>query len=338
MKKPLAILLPLLILLISCGKTPKDDKKPSEATKTPSEETKTPTEKTVTNYYYQSKQKESEGKSLEGDFGFYDQPGQRIGIWTFWSLDGMDSTQLEYKNGIKWTGTLTSWYENGQKKSEETYKDGKGALTWWNVGDLRIIDGNYKDGMMDGKWTFWYANGQKALEGAYKSGYRDGKWTYWSLDGKDSSKIKLFKDQYLSKRSFNQDSAGVFYHLVDYNSTSKRTELIETSFSPRKNVLKTEFSDDGTIKVMEFQSSIDLDYIRTSGFYFPMTVIEIESPKGRLILTPINPPFGYLVEFSIVGFDGINLIVSGSNDVLESTFVINTESFELVDKSTIYHR
>jgi antitoxin component YwqK of YwqJK toxin-antitoxin module len=30
-------------------------------------------------------------------------------------------------------------YENGQKK----------------------VDGNYKDGKLDGKWTEWYSNGQK---------------------------------------------------------------------------------------------------------------------------------------------------------------------------------
>ena len=42
----------------------------------------------------------------------------------------------------------TTYYENGQKWLESTYKDGK----------------------EDGLWTTWYENGQKWLEGTYKNG------------------------------------------------------------------------------------------------------------------------------------------------------------------------
>ena len=43
---------------------------------------------------------------------------------------------------------VVGYYENGQKNSEETYKDGK----------------------LDGLWTWWYANGQKFYEDIYKDG------------------------------------------------------------------------------------------------------------------------------------------------------------------------
>jgi len=45
-------------------------------------------------------------------------------------------------------GLRTGYYENGQKKWEATYKDGK----------------------VVGKWTYWYENGQKRWENTYKDG------------------------------------------------------------------------------------------------------------------------------------------------------------------------
>jgi len=48
------------------------------------------------------------------------------------------------KNYVK-VGVWTKWYENGQKKSEGPYADGKKA----------------------GVWIEWHENGQKASEGPY---------------------------------------------------------------------------------------------------------------------------------------------------------------------------
>ena len=51
---------------------------------------------------------------------------------------------------------LTSWYENGQKWHEVTYKDGE----------------------KDGKWTEWRNNGRKMSKKTYKDGKQIGK-TKW---------------------------------------------------------------------------------------------------------------------------------------------------------------
>jgi antitoxin component YwqK of YwqJK toxin-antitoxin module len=51
--------------------------------------------------------------------------------------------------------------ENGKKKSEEHYKDGK----------------------KEGRWTWWYENGQKECEGFYKEAKANGLWTVWSEIG-----------------------------------------------------------------------------------------------------------------------------------------------------------
>ena len=69
-------------------------------------------------------------------------------------------TALMLVFGCSKDGVITEYYENGQKRSEVTYKDGK----------------------EDGKWTEWYENGQKWYEATLKDGELI-KETYWDEDG-----------------------------------------------------------------------------------------------------------------------------------------------------------
>jgi len=75
------------------------------------------------------------------------------------------------KTDIPYSGKWTWWYDNGQKWSEGTFKDGK------------------EDGLV----AELYRNGQKKEEGTWKNGEPDGKWTYWSADGRESSEL-IFKN------------------------------------------------------------------------------------------------------------------------------------------------
>ena len=60
-------------------------------------------------------------------------------------------------------GLYTEWYENGNKKLEYTYNDGK----------------------MDGLWTWWWewTGDEKKFEKTYKDGNEIGKSTYYNEDG-----------------------------------------------------------------------------------------------------------------------------------------------------------
>ena len=73
-------------------------------------------------------------------------------------------------------GLFIYWYENGRKRSEETYKDGKedGLWTSWYENGQKSEEGTYKDGKEDGLWTSWYENGQKRGEWTYKDGKKEG--------------------------------------------------------------------------------------------------------------------------------------------------------------------
>ena len=106
------------------------------------------------------------------------------GLRTSYYENGQKRTEGNYKDG-EWDGLWTDWYENGQKESERTYKDGEfdGISTWWYENGQKEREGTYKDGKEDGLFTKWYENGQKEYVGTYKDGEFDGLWTYWDEDG-----------------------------------------------------------------------------------------------------------------------------------------------------------
>lgn len=56
--------------------------------------------------------------------------------------------KYEVGSGKPFTGKAVAYYENGQKRIEFEYRDGK----------------------KDGKWITWYENGKKKLEGEYRDG------------------------------------------------------------------------------------------------------------------------------------------------------------------------
>ena len=97
--------------------------------------------------------------------------------------NGQIKSEENYKdrkeNG-KWKedGKWTYFYENGQIKEEINYKDGFSYTInfWTEDGELMVKDGN-------GKLTSYYENGQIASEGNTKDGKEDGKWTLYYENG-----------------------------------------------------------------------------------------------------------------------------------------------------------
>ena len=141
----------------------------------------------------------------------------------------VDVEDLEYRNGVKYlpnektpfTGKAESFYENGQKKGEVNFKDGKedGSATYWGENGQKEAEGTYKEGKEDGLWTFWYENGQKKWEWNYK----DGKlWTAigWKPNGEKcpESNIKDWNGVWVL---YDDDGT------VSHRRTYKDGELVE---------------------------------------------------------------------------------------------------------------
>ena len=81
------------------------------------------------------------------------------------------------------TTLKTEYHNNGQKKSEIHYKDGK----------------------EEGLWTGWFQNGQKTFEGNDKNGREDGLQTFWDKEG-NVTKTETYKDDELvEQNSFQKE-------------------------------------------------------------------------------------------------------------------------------------
>ena len=83
-------------------------------------------------------------------------------------------------------GIWVSWYPNGQKKHEGTYKNDvpMGEFTWWHENGQRSLVASYKDGKKQGKWTWWHPNGLKSIQGEYADNTPSSKWLWWAETGK----------------------------------------------------------------------------------------------------------------------------------------------------------
>ena len=100
----------------------------------------------------------------------------------------------------------TDWHENGQKKDEYTYKNGKmhGPFTEWHENGQKAEDGTYKDGKEDGPFTLWHENGQKMSEGTYKDGKMHGIFRSWYEDGQKRSELIWKNDEPIFARFWNR--------------------------------------------------------------------------------------------------------------------------------------
>jgi antitoxin component YwqK of YwqJK toxin-antitoxin module len=109
--------------------------------------------------------------------------GKEVSYWP----DGQKKTEISYKDG-KRHGLKAHWYQSGQKLSEINYKYGKhdGLLTvWYENGQWRRT-GNHLDGKMVGIWTHWYENGQQRDEIFYMGGYMNSA-IVWKPNGEQCS-------------------------------------------------------------------------------------------------------------------------------------------------------
>ncbi len=81
----------------------------------------------------------------------------------------------------------------GKKKMEGQYKNGlkNGKWTYWYGNGQKHSLFIYKNGKSHGKWTKWYENGKKKGEETYKDGKRDGKYTRWYENGQKEEEATI---------------------------------------------------------------------------------------------------------------------------------------------------
>lgn len=109
--------------------------------------------------------------------------GKKEGDWTFFHRAGGVEQKGKYQNGQP-QGTWVWYYEDGKKHREELYRKGKedGASVEYDEEGNVIVQGDYIDGLKDGKW--FYKVGDHQEEGVYKDDLKDGEWVYTYDNGK----------------------------------------------------------------------------------------------------------------------------------------------------------
>lgn len=117
---------------------------------------------------------------------------------------------LENRNGLKYeinsetpfTGKYITYYNNGQKKTESNFTDGKenGLVTWWYENGQKELEENYKFGKKTGLRIEWYENGRKRREQIYKYDKRDGLMITWDNNGNITG-METYKNDVLAKKA-----------------------------------------------------------------------------------------------------------------------------------------
>ena len=106
------------------------------------------------------------------------------GIETCWHPSGKKSTEGLWVDGSK-QGKWLEWYENGQLKSEESFKNNiwHGDHIYWYENGQKMRESKDVDGLYEGRWISWHENGQKKAEQNFKDGEMIYHITRWFENG-----------------------------------------------------------------------------------------------------------------------------------------------------------
>ena len=106
------------------------------------------------------------------------------GLATVWYENGQKKAEFNWKDGRK-NGLSNGWYEDGQKERESYWKNGEmdGPFLSWHGNGNKRVETNWKDGRKNGVSTVWYESGKKKTESNWKDGLKNGSFTGWYENG-----------------------------------------------------------------------------------------------------------------------------------------------------------
>ena len=150
--------------------------------------------------------------------------GKLEGKNTSWYPNGEIKSEISYKDGDR-EGKSTFWYPNGEIKSEISYKDGEkeGKSTAWYQSGQKISEVDYKNGKKEGKYINWFENSQKRGVENYLDGKRKGKSSFWYQNGQLKSVVH-YKNNYKEGKETSWYENGQLKSEINYiNGGGKET-------------------------------------------------------------------------------------------------------------------
>jgi len=118
-------------------------------------------------------------------------------------------------NGMK-DGKWIKWFDNGGKKTERNWKDGKldGPYSRWFEDGEKMEEITYKDGKFDGLINQWWENGQKKLERTYNDGKPDGLHIEWWKNGKKIKHFSYRDGELIKKKCWDLNGIPIVFHVT----------------------------------------------------------------------------------------------------------------------------
>ncbi len=113
-----------------------------------------------------------------------------------WYDNGQKMTECTFKNGDN-HGLYQRWYKHGQKAEEGTYKNGKmhGFYKKWYWNGQKMEEFTYKNCEIHGLYLDWYENGKKKKECTYKNGENHGFYMSWYENGQKAEECTFQNDK-----------------------------------------------------------------------------------------------------------------------------------------------
>lgn len=170
----------------------------------------------------------------------------KIGKWEYYYRDGRLEQSGSYMRGLP-DGLWTWLYENGQTWREEEYAMGEedGPSVEYSDSGTVIAQGNYIEGLKEGKWIFEMNDHRE--EGEYFEGERKGKWEYYY---RDSEKLS-FEGEYEN----GQENGTHIYYYPDGKvkrrgnySAGVKTGLWEYFNEDGARIITIEYEDGREVK------------------------------------------------------------------------------------------
>jgi hypothetical protein len=112
----------------------------------------------------------------------------------------IDAAYYYRERPYSYSGPWFRWYEDGQKKNECAYIDGKKTGFWieWHANGQKKCEGDYLYDKKVDFWTEWYYDGHIKSEGEYLYDKKTCHWSEWDFYGqKDKGEYLKSSGKYL---------------------------------------------------------------------------------------------------------------------------------------------
>lgn len=90
-----------------------------------------------------------------------------------------------------------AYYDNGQIKRYESFKNGKnhGKWIWYYENGRKKMEGTFTNGERTGIWNTWDSNGNILTQGEYAGDKLNGYFIRWDASGKQVEKLYYSNDR-----------------------------------------------------------------------------------------------------------------------------------------------